>query len=62
LDDLIELMGYIWPDEHYLKNEFQSEEVSAQNSLQDPHREVKMGIAEKILELLIVCCRDNVPI
>jgi hypothetical protein len=62
LDDLIELMGYIWPDEHYLKNEFHNDDSVINNSMKDPHTEIKMGIAETILELLMVCCWENVAI
>ena len=64
LEDLVELVGYIWPDEHHMKNEFSEELVDESESslMQDPHRQIKAGIAEKVFELLTVCCWENIPI
>ena len=53
LEELMEVMEEIWPDEHYLRSDFeQQDQLDKSTSTLEPHKEVKTRIAGKILELL----------
>jgi len=58
LEEVADVMDNIWPDEHYLRIDFENE-FAFDSSQKNPHTETKMRVAEMILGLLQVACFEN---
>ncbi|CDW76579.1 UNKNOWN [Stylonychia lemnae] len=74
IDEIIEIVDLIWPDENYMRKDFSGKSLQELNDVQsdeesfnsstfshnsDVHRETKVKLAEKIFELLKLICHDN---
>jgi hypothetical protein len=61
LEEIVELMDNTWPDEHYLRNNFDEEmEFDDMADKDDVHKDTKVSIAETIFELLRAACSGNI--